>query len=768
MTSVVAVVALAGRSEDGDEIEKYGWMDLARARAETVARAATASRITNDLIFSKSSDEAENDAEAREEAATRAATRGSTRDGYAACGMRARCGDGRGSDVRWETFAWGSAASSSSSSAAKSESAKMTVTRGAEEAAALACETLNSVSSSASASASARALVDVVWFAPSAGRDAASGEETRYDDAGAWTPAMVAAYGVFRRAKRLFGEFARARVVSCGRGRVSRGARAVAEAAGASVTKLDGDETVDLAERWRGSLAFASAKGKERIEIEGLRLSEMELDLSYGSKRVVTNATAVGGAATNVDETPLSSALRVVEIVRAGDIPSVYLSAVPPLRLRVDDVPQSRALRESLFSSWSEAAARAPTPGDAPAMVVKSQWRMKASGTYRDFSDDEFSTPLLLYPVKQRRDDEGMTAMEFHLRPLASVPELVRRLSMGAGASGLNRSNVNIDNMSKLARIRALEEADEALNRLSDRQSVKLDDIIARDDVSARDADDDTFEDAEANLEPMDANFSPEIGAVKSSKLHSAVTAASRGAKSSAVSDACAEYAQLWTRCEARHRFPCPTDVDGAGQKSGSTVNSSDAYSFKLDDIVDRLMEFNDTNVSSRLGGQVDGVEGFYTETFAKSIDIALSQLDQNVAQSDILQDDDRRERGGFGAESAVEDVSKTFHQLICETDEHARNQRRTERMRQIEEKREKTFLSLGIRRPLSSSSNKESAQRTEHRRLKESDLTGSLSQQHFDAVVSAEIVCPDCARVLQRPSSNTLKFCYECGARLA
>ena len=53
------------------------------------------------------------------------------------------------------------------------------------------------------------------------------------------------------------------------------------------------------------------------------------------------------------------------------------------------------------------------------------------------------------------------------------------------GASGLNRSNVNIDSMSRLARIRALEEADEALNRLSDRQSVKLDDIIARDDVSA-------------------------------------------------------------------------------------------------------------------------------------------------------------------------------------------------------------------------------------------------------------------------------------------
>ena len=59
-----------------------------------------------------------------------------------------------------------------------------------------------------------------------------------------------------------------------------------------SVTTLDGDETVDLAERWRGSLVFAPAKGNERIEIEGLRLSAMELDLSYGSKRVATNDAA--------------------------------------------------------------------------------------------------------------------------------------------------------------------------------------------------------------------------------------------------------------------------------------------------------------------------------------------------------------------------------------------------------------------------------------------------------------------------------------------
>ena len=41
MTSVVAVVALAGQSEDGDEVEEDDWMDLARARGDPVARAAS-------------------------------------------------------------------------------------------------------------------------------------------------------------------------------------------------------------------------------------------------------------------------------------------------------------------------------------------------------------------------------------------------------------------------------------------------------------------------------------------------------------------------------------------------------------------------------------------------------------------------------------------------------------------------------------------------------------------------------------------------------
>ena len=282
----------------------------------------------------------------------------------------------------------------------------------------MACETLNSVSSSASASASARAVVDVVWFAPAGGpRRVGPGEETRYAGLGSGRRPWWRRTECFVERKVCLSEFARARVVSCGRGESVARREGGGGAAGVVGDNVERRRTVDLAERWRGSLVFAPAKGNERIEIEGLRLSAMELDLSYGSKRVATNDAAFGHR--DADEAPLSSALRVVEIVRAGDIPSVYLSAVPPLRLRMDDVPQSRALRESLFSSWRGEAATlsADARAAAPAMVVKSQWRMKASGNYRDFADDEFSTPLLLYPVRQRRDDEGTTAMEFHLRP---------------------------------------------------------------------------------------------------------------------------------------------------------------------------------------------------------------------------------------------------------------------------------------------------------------------------------------------------------------
>ena len=173
-------------------------MDLGGARARRRWRArVTASRMTKDADFFQNRQTGRRTTPTRarrRRAARRRADRCEMDTRRVVCARDAGTEDDRTSlgDVRvgLGCVAFGDAS-------AKSESAKMTVTRGAEEAAALACETLNSVSSSASASASARAVVDVVWFGPSAGRDASSGEETRYDDAGEWTPAMVAAYGCF-------------------------------------------------------------------------------------------------------------------------------------------------------------------------------------------------------------------------------------------------------------------------------------------------------------------------------------------------------------------------------------------------------------------------------------------------------------------------------------------------------------------------------------------------------------------------------------------
>jgi hypothetical protein len=76
----------------------------------------------------------------------------------------------------------------------------------AEEAAASACGAMER------ANRERGVWVDVIWFAPNA---AAVGDFKR---GAAWTTGMVAAYGVFRRAKACFGTFARCRVVLCGEG----------------------------------------------------------------------------------------------------------------------------------------------------------------------------------------------------------------------------------------------------------------------------------------------------------------------------------------------------------------------------------------------------------------------------------------------------------------------------------------------------------------------------------------------------------------------
>ena len=574
----------------------------------------------------------------------------------------------------------------------------------------------------------------------------------------------------------------RARAVAVGvvrGGGVDARARAVADAANASVCVLGEDEIVDFGERFRGSLAFASPSGRDRIEIHGVRATRLERRLmnegadadddedddedeeSEDDEDVremeATRSIAGAGARDDVETTPLACALRVVEIVRARDVPSVYLSSTPALRVRIDDVPQSRAVRQALFSSWSAAFAEAATPGDVPALVVKSQWLL--SGTknskrqYRDFLDEDGATPMLLYPVRLRGGDR----LAFNLRAFVTLPELLRRLSAGVGSTGMNKLNVAIDNMSKLARENALEEADRALTMLSDRQSVKIDDVMWNTDDGTDgkdDADENAYHDAEPNMPKADAAFSPDIGIVKNSKILSAVAAASRGATkaSGGEGDAhCADYFRLWEAHEKYNHDPA-FQVPKCGARGAEERASNPCNRLRFDDIVDRLMDVNESNALEvdRRGGQ-DGVEGFYTETFSKSIDVAMAHLDENVVAMTTL-----RNIGGIAKHpESVSAREKSFLQLMGETDEDARNQRRTEHMQRIEERREKVFLSLGM-----APSSKPDVRREIQTRRESQSLA-------FDAAATPK--CPNsaCGIELKRGAGQTLKFCYECGVKL-
>jgi hypothetical protein len=410
-------------------------------------------------------------------------------------------------------------------------------------------------------------------------------------------------------------------------------------------------------------------------------------------------------------------------------------------------------------------------------MVVRSQWM---SGTaaryqYRDVSSDEYpdATPMLLYPVRR-----GVDRLEFHLRAFATVPELLRRLSASVGASGLNKVNVAMDDMSTLARQNALEEADHALGLLSARQSVKLKDFVEEDMDIVEDANEDEYQDAEPNLVPLDEALSPEIGAVKSSKIFSAVTAAARGARSS-ESDAYAAYARRWDRSGEVTRIGIRVDQ---GATKTTTTTASHACALRLDDIADRLMDVNESNVSNptpRRSGEQDAlVEGFLTEMFSKSIDVAMSQFDQNAAATTILPSGSRSD-----VDKGAEAREKSFHQLIGETDDDARAQRRAEHKRQIEERREKTFLALGVRKP--SATPPTSSSIVERDAIARPRATAAAQQSRrrqalaFDAVADARdplkenhvtkssTSCPACPCVLKHPVGVVLKFCYECGAKL-
>jgi hypothetical protein len=635
-------------------------------------------------------------------------------------------------------------------------------------------------------------LVDVVWFeTPGCGSSRSDGEEEAVaysDDANAWTDEMVAAYGTFRRAVELFGDAVRLRVVSCDvTGKCSRAALAVAEACGASVSSLDEDETVDLGVRFRGSLGFASADGTERVEI--CRLSASRFD----EKEVDAEGTLASSSSSNTktkrgDDAwrPMARALRVVEIARVGEVPGLYLSSDVDLCVRVDERGDG-TLKDEFFSAWRSACARASSWADVPALVVKSQTRLetnRAAGLgarrYRDLTRDEgVSTPMLMYPVVRKSETTTTTYLEFRLRPFVSTATLIGRLSKSAGAGGLTRVNVAMDHMSDLARYQALEEAEMALLRLSERKNVTLRDVEELDD------DENAF--AETITAPTSptrpnasADFSPDIGGIKSAssslKLLSAVNAAARGASvktednlSSAPRIA---YAKMW-------RQSVEAEASAAFVRAETMTPSTTQSSVKFDEIFDRLTERNDVGRKRTLAR--DTTEGYYTKAFNEAVDISLAQLAQIGASTTLLKkfDDD----GERAATATTAEEEKSFQAIVCCETDAAKEKRRAERRRMHEEKREKMFLALGVdpravkrRSSLDGDSTKSAAAAAAAAvpplpvvtASPQPPVIVSSSSKKPLADANDAFACPKCDGALNRPADGSrLNFCYMCGFKL-
>ena len=628
-------------------------------------------------------------------------------------------------------------------------------------------------------------LVDVVWFELGAGTRASSTGHS--EDANAWTDEMVAVYGTFRRAVELFGDAVRLRVVSCGvTGRCSREARAVAEACGASASSLDSDETVDLGVRFRGSLGFSSANGRERVEICRLSASRFDEKEHTRDASVQTNATA---AARGDDaRRPMARALRVVEIARVGEVPGLYLSSDVDLCVRVEEGGDG-TLKDEFFSAWRSACARATSWADAPALVVKSQTRLETNDAaggarrYRDLTRDEgVSTPMLMYPVVRKSETTQKTYLEFRLRPFVSTATLIGRLSKSAGAGGLTRVNVAMDNMSDLARYQALDEADMALLQLSERKNFSLRDVEEQDD--------DENEFAETITAPTSptrpngfADLSPDIGGIKSAssslKLLSAVNAAARGAsvKTEDSSAPRVAYAEMWRRGVE--------DSSAVFVRAETAPPSTTQSSVKFDEIFDRLTERNDFGRKRTLAR--DTTEGYYTKAFNEAVDISLAQLNQIGAATTLLKKygdvDGVDVTDGERAATTAED-EKSFQAIVCCETDAAKEKRRAERRRTHEEKREKMFLALGVdpravKRTSSSldgGSTKSLAPPTATK--PSAQAPSATASPRRPAIVSSSkkpladandaLACPKCDGALNRPADGSrLNFCYVCGFKL-
>ena len=632
-------------------------------------------------------------------------------------------------------------------------------------------------------------LVDVVWFeTPGCGSSRSEDdEEAAYsDDANAWTDEMVAVYGTFRRAVELFGDAVRLRVVSCDVTRkCSRAAVAVAEACGASVSSLDEDETVDLGVRFRGSLGFASADGTERVEI--CRLSASRFDEKDDTEGTSTKTNAVASSRGDDAWRPMARALRVVEITRVGEVPGLYLSSDADLCVRIE-AHRDGTLKNEFFSAWRSACARASSWADVPALVVKSQTRLEtnqaAGGArrYRDLTRDEgVSTPMLMYPVVRKSETTDKTYLEFRLRPFVSTATLIGRLSKSAGAGGLTRVNVAMDQMSDLARCQALDEAEMALLRLSERKNVTLREVEELDD------DENAF--AETITAPTSptrpnasADFSPDIGGIKSAssslKLLSAVNAAARGAMVKKEDDSSSApriaYAEMW-----RRSVEAEAEASAVFIRAETATPSTTQSSVKFDEIFDRLTDRNDAGRKRTLAR--DTTEGYYTKTFNEAVDISLAQLAQIGAATTLLKKYDVVEAKRAVAPAEEE---KSFQAIVCCETDAAKEKRRAERRRTHEEKREKMFLALGVdpravkrRSSLNGGSTKSAAAAAAAPPIpppvvaaspQPPLIVSSSSSKKPLADANDAFACPKCDRALNRPADGSrLNFCYMCGFKL-
>jgi len=612
----------------------------------------------------------------------------------------------------------------------------------------------------AKASSGERAL-DVVWFTPA--RDAKKNEdedETSFDDISQWSKVSMAMYGVFRRALEL-GPHVRVRVVTCGTGSVPRSARRVASTTGASTTSLDDDEVVDFGVRWRGALAFASANGKERMEICGLSASR--LPRCRPRRDVDDDVDDDGGddieplaTTTTSSSSLIASALRVVEVVLMRDIPGMYLSATSEsLRVNVDDgvgmltTSASSATRGAFFSAWRSACASAPTWGDAPAFVVQGQLALNTSlphdafrrrpVVYRDIVGERAS-PMLLYPVKKTREDAS--AVEFHLRAFTALPELLQKLSTSVGGVSSRTAKRHfsaLDNLGTIARQDALNEAEQGLLILSERPLVKGHAYGDNDDKGDDDNGNHVVDDDEHNLpgiSPCDAAFSPDL-TVKKSKVADLVDLATADApERGRYARQSSEYVRRWERSREANTFSKATlDVCNTND-----VASSQASALGFDEIVDALME-RATSTSKKRDAYRRGdddsnngnVEGFLTETFTSCIDDALATLDHNTTTHQKI---------------SMEAVQTT------QTTQTTRAERREARRREIEEKRENMLRSLGV------APSKRHYYDDDENNAR--DNAALASPPTTSVVVSS---CPSCAcELVPIPGMNN---CYRCGSSL-